>query len=1047
MNRVMLPPIITHMTTRLSFLGPARITVAAQDAELTSGKGLALLAYLAGTGAPQTRDHLCDLLWAESHPDAARKNLRNTLWRVRQTVGEDAVITHDDMLLLAGSVWTDVAAFEAGLQAQSHRDHPTPDDRESDQLDGLLHLWRGPLLAGVNLTDAPDFALWLSSERARLGQLYGAGLNLRLAQHRAAARWQDVVTVARQALAHDSTQESIHACLMEAYAQLGQRTAALRQYDTLRTILEQEVGATPLPQTHALRQSILAGTHKEDGVSTGTASTGTAPIDTRPPRPRPPIRRPFVGRAAEQLTLDEIHRRAIDGRLQIALISGETGMGKSTLWQQWSHRLAPGASVLEARCLHSTQTLPFAPLTGLFDTQSSLARLARLQSPSFAVWLTELTRLFPHIRDFRPDLPAAIPVPPQEERRRLLEALAQTLRALTTDALVLFIDDLHWADQATLDWLTYLTDRLGEEPVLLVCAYRATDAPPAVEQQIARWSRDAAVQRISLAPLSFAESTALVHALHSRQADWDEAMIQHLHTQSGGNPYYLTELARVYPESTPAPLVDLLDARLVGVPDNALRLLQIAAILEPTISFEMLHQVSRQTEDDTLDALDDLLEIALLVEKGERYEFAQPLLARIVRDKLSAPRRKRLHRDVAEQLRVTFAADLDHMAGQLAHHFAAAGNDTEAARYAERAAEQATQIGAVVEAANFYRQAYALDPTPDRQLELAHALMQVPGGVEEARHALQQAFEELEASQDQKGIAKAGLRLAFSFLSTEEGEEVLYWAERIQGLSAPTDSVDVQATIEYLMAAGNLHRPNAMAEADRHYSEATRLAAAPGVDAAIAIQSWFSWGNLSVQHGDYAAARAKFQHALEISHAAGNVYFEGLCYNNLAHAALLAGDLTDARTTINTGLNFIEKNALMRPRQYHYSTRGEVALTEGSLDEAEWWFTQALDEANVYDNDIHAVNVRANLGRVAQARGDYAQAEKLLRAALDDLSPGSARFLRVQIELWLAELSLVRGEVAAAAAQLEAARTGLASSPRRALQASADQLARRIARR
>ncbi|MCB0132222.1 MAG: AAA family ATPase, partial [Caldilineaceae bacterium] len=386
------------MTTRLSFLGPARITVAARDAELTSGKGLALLAYLAGTGAPQTRDHLCDLLWAESHPDAARKNLRNTLWRVRQTVGEDAVITHDDMLLLAGSVWTDVAAFEAGIQACLSVNRAHSGDQESDQLDALLGLWRGPLLEGVNLTDAPDFDLWLSSERVRLGQLYGAGLNLRLTQHRAAARWQDVVTVARQALAHDNTQESIHTCLMEAYAQLGQRTNALRQYDTLRTVLEQELGATPLAQTHALRQSILAGTHNEDSVSTVaaspmtaprlTASSVTAPIDTRPPRARPPIRRPFVGRAAEQLTLDEIHRRANDGRLQIALISGETGMGKSTLWQQWSHRLAPGASVLEARCLHSTQTLPFAPLTGLFDTESSLARLARHQSPSFAVWLT-----------------------------------------------------------------------------------------------------------------------------------------------------------------------------------------------------------------------------------------------------------------------------------------------------------------------------------------------------------------------------------------------------------------------------------------------------------------------------------------------------------------------------------------------------------------------------------------------------------------------------------------------------------------------------------
>ena len=172
----------------------------------------------------------------------------------------------------------------------------------------MLDLCRGPLLEGLKLSDAPDYELWLTAERDRLGQLYLAGANRLLAEHRKAADWQAILSVAQRALAFDNGQESMHAALMEALARLGQRSHALRQYDTLRTILEQELGITPLPGTQALRTQILSGELAVAGSPVFDAQT--RPQSTPRIGMQRQLSRPFVGRQVERTALDEARELA-----------------------------------------------------------------------------------------------------------------------------------------------------------------------------------------------------------------------------------------------------------------------------------------------------------------------------------------------------------------------------------------------------------------------------------------------------------------------------------------------------------------------------------------------------------------------------------------------------------------------------------------------------------------------------------------------------------------------------------------------------------------
>ncbi len=130
------------------------------------------------------------------------------LWRLRQALGDEVVMSDDELVLLSSDVWTDTSAFESGMKAELATEHEAGESMES-----ILALWRGPLLDGLRMTDAPDFDLWLAGQRDRLGQIYLAGLNHLLTRHRGAAQWRESITVAQQALAYDSTQESIHVAL------------------------------------------------------------------------------------------------------------------------------------------------------------------------------------------------------------------------------------------------------------------------------------------------------------------------------------------------------------------------------------------------------------------------------------------------------------------------------------------------------------------------------------------------------------------------------------------------------------------------------------------------------------------------------------------------------------------------------------------------------------------------------------------------------------------------------------------------------------------
>ena len=1004
---------------RLSILGPVQLYRETENITLKRSKAIALLGYLAVTDVPQTRDHLIDLLWPDSLPDAARKNLRNALWTIRKVLGPEVIQADADHISLVNAVWCDARVFEAGLSQKT--------GQTTESLQATIDLYRGPLLNDLIITDAPDYELWLSSTRERLGQLYLRGIAALVASYQAVADWQAVMATARQALIHDNLQEPLVRALMEAHTHLGERGEALRQYDKLQVVLRQELGVEPLPETTALREAILSGQLQP--------APSSLQVMQQPQKISEQSGSPFVGREEQHTALNRAFQLARN-QAQVVVLTGELGIGKTRLWQEWAVGIRPAAIPLETRCLDTTQTLPFAPLIRLFNHPVCLKVLTQSDPPELsAVWLIELTRLLPQIKQYQPDISEPAQLPAEEERQRLFEAFTQLLLAPGSQPSILFIDDLHWADSATLDWLVYLVDRLKDKPLLLVGAYRPDEAPTQLQNLLANWGREGVVQRLSLPQLTLHEADQIVTALAG-----DQMLAESLYQKSGGNPYFLAELTRAWPEEAPASLVDLVRERVKRLPQVAQQVLQSAAILESDFDFATLRRTAGRDEEETLAALDVLLIHRLLVEQdsGGGYEFSHPLVADLVRKDLSLARRSFLHRRAAEALEATYAGHLENVAGQLTIHYVQAGRTIQAASYAQIAAEQALKLGAPTEAEHFYRQSLELEPTPERRLGLGKALYSL-GDLTGARQAYHKAATEFEKNGNLPELVNTRLALADSFRLSQQGDQIIHWAEKALHTAGPNPTPEVEANANHLIGSGMLLQSRSLTEAEAHLNHAAQLAAENELHG-LAAQIQFALGNILARSGNLRGALQAFTQTVSLALSAEDYFQVVLGHNNLAYHALLADDLPTAKGQIELGLTLAEKQAFLLPCQYLYSTQGEITLAEGRFDEAEVWFKRSLAEAERYRNRVQVTNSQANLGLVARERGNFDKAIKLLKGARETFADLSEPFLQTQTDLRLAELYLRQGEEAAAEKVLDHAAAPLMENEWTGLQAWAKRM-------
>ncbi len=734
----------------LSLLGTPRIERDGVSIEVDTRKAIALIAFLAVSRERHSRDRLVTLLWPDYDQQHARATLRRTLSTLNKALNGAWLDLDHEMIALhpSADLWVDVDEFARRLAATRTHGHPASEVCPAclRPLTEAVVLYRDDLLAGFSLRDSPTFDDWQFFQSESLRRDLAGALERLISAQNAQGDLDAAIHSARRWLALDRLHEPAHRQLMQLYAWAGQRAAALHQYRECLQVLEQELGVAPLEATTQLYQEI-----KENQLPPRPAqwSTSSLPADERLPirsaptrasvqdalssaslAPSPTEAYPMIGRADELAALRCAYSSSrASGRM--VSIEGEAGIGKTRLAEEFLGDLRGSeATIIAARCYEGERRLAYGPIVAALRAAIAQPELvARLRAIP-ELWLSEVARLLPELVSTRPGLPSAVPLDSPGAQSRFFEGLRQILLALCGQAQpgVIFVDNVHWADGASLDLLTYLTRRLHEYPICLLLTWRSEEAnnTQRLSQLLAEAQHAGAITMIALPRLSQSGVQELLHA-HAPANILSPGIADRLYAETEGLPFFLIEYltaletgvlaANKRDWSLPGGVRNLLRSRLASVSETGSQLLTASAVIGRSFDFDTLREASGRGEEETVIALEELLAHGLVKEvrsgRDEQtltYDFSHEKLRELVYAEASLARRRLLHRRIAEALinRTRSQRLGNPIAAQIARHYRLAGNDPAAAEYYKLAGERARSLYANTEALEHFSAALAL---------------------------------------------------------------------------------------------------------------------------------------------------------------------------------------------------------------------------------------------------------------------------------------------------------------------------------------------------
>ena len=420
----------------------------------------------------------------------------------------------------------------------------------------------------------------------------------------------------------------------------------------------------------------------------------------------------FVGRDREMADLMDSLEHAQSGRGQAIGIVSEPGMGKTRLLWEFRQALAGrGVDYVEGQCLSYGATMPYLPIIDILrttcrivesDTPDALGQKVRSILLQAGMDADAALPCLLHLLGLGDPAAALAALTPEAIQARTFETLRQLcLRGSRRRPLALVIEDLHWVDRSSEDFIGVLAESLAGASILLVATYRPGYSPA--------WITKSYATQIALRPLSQSGGLAIVQAVLARQGTVED-MAREIVIRAEGNPLFLEELARAVSErvgavsAVPDTLQGVLAARIDRLPDATKRLLQTASVIGREFSAGLLSLVWQ--ENTSLDA--DLLRLTRLEFVYEQasdneavYVFKHALTREAAYASLLASRRRTLHGVVGRALEGIHADRVDEAVEVLAHHFGLSEDDDKAVEYATRASERALLRWANSEAISF----------------------------------------------------------------------------------------------------------------------------------------------------------------------------------------------------------------------------------------------------------------------------------------------------------------------------------------------------------
>jgi tetratricopeptide (TPR) repeat protein len=720
------------------------------------------------------------------------------------------------------------------------------------------------------------------------------------------------------------------------------------------------------------------------------------------------LRRPrFVGREEELADLQRTLEQVLTGSGLFMLLAGEAGVGKTRLAEELArHARSRGLRVFRGHCYETEGAPPYMPFVEILRDY--------IQGRPDDVLLDELGEDAPEIAKLAPELARRIPIdgdssplPPEQERYRLLETVRRWLKRMADRRpILLVIEDVHWAEPASCVLLRHLAPTLTTAPIFVLATCREEDieASPSLTAALAEFGRVQVYRRVRLSGLDVPAIRELLAAMG--RGEPPQGLAEALFQETAGNPFFITELvnhldmegklldrdgqwqAAVSPKEwdVPESVRAVTQRRLSDLGEETRKVLTVASVAGREFTYDLLEALSEVPADSLLDSLDEAIRMGMIEETEgavASFRFPHQLTQQTLYNDLSGIRRGRLHLRVGEALEETTRAEPE----QIAHHLRRAEGMApveKTCRYLTLAADKASRTAAWERAADYYKQAFELTPDDEERdrAQLLRRLGEAQSGFGDWEGAVgtwREAMDVFERLGDKEAVGWIGffLRKLYGFRGQfDEASRVVQRSLAVLGDEDSEIGSRLLAQAGFSRSAfGDTEEAERLLAQSMEISERLDSPAAKGFSAFIRGMHCLNYCRL-------AEAAEWLDKSLDWSLMANDLATASQVSSSRRHVLLMLGELSEAEPSMEQEEQLARKAGSFLTRCDSKWIFSEIACLRGDLAQAEALSSELLDLIQASQAESGTPGALMNRAYIRFLQGYWHEFEELLSQAI-----------------------------------------------------------------